>query len=571
MTRLQHRHRHNFDDDKGAETSRTWLRTTSTRLFAHFRCIRASSSDDIFHLGSKKSSQKFMDEFNLLSGDDAEEKTSTYNATTHHTFSATGRNCGWWRITQALTGRNCGWWRLAAMYSSVLMLGVGGSDAGGRLHRRYATMQGLLGVICVYLSYVGVFWGWVISYFTVPYLTPSLPNMGFRGFPRHLFSRSHGPCRGLLHVALLMLAVASLQGSLARSFEARATPTCSMLASRTQPQWLAQPTMAGSIGEGREIHNHDLTQVPLPKLMVLGSKWGGARKHKHDRIPTSELLHVAGHFQIVLELGNATTLAQSAQWGWTHVQHEASAPAILWRSGSFELLSHDALQLVTHSGKWAGSALVAKFRSIRPGWTNLTLVLRHSHPHKNYPDKIYPRRLLLLSLTRRKAIFVCPLWAAERNGDGKQLHHAGNLKRLTGPDRATPYDALVAWMRIHQGKLVDHSVVMINALLSNSTSHLPTPKPAAPLTGLTSSIPLAHADASSSTCRQAPGHATSSSSASPIAPVQATASSSGAPLQNAARICLSLAQAEALLHGRSWHSSLSTSEVGPYCIAYACE
>ena len=126
----------------------------------------------------------------------------------------------------------------------------------------------------------------------------------------------------------------------------------------------------------------------------------------------------------------------------------------------------------------------------------------------------------------------------------------GNLKRLTGPDRATPHDALVAWMRIHQGKLVDHSVVMINELLSNSTGHLPTSKPAAPLTSLTSSIPPAHADASSSTCRGAPGHATSSSSASPIAPVQATASSSGASLQNAARICLSLAQAEALLQAR---------------------
>ena len=135
--------------------------------------------------------------------------------------------------------------------------------------------------------------------------------------------------------------------------------------------------MAGSIGESREIHNHDLSQVPLPKLMVLGSNWGGARKHKHDRVPTSELLHVAGHFQIVLELGNATTLAQIAQWGWAHVQHEPSAPAILWRSGSFELLSHDALQLVTHSGKWAGSALVAKFRSTRPGWTDLTLLGAH--------------------------------------------------------------------------------------------------------------------------------------------------------------------------------------------------
>ena len=143
------------------------------------------------------------------------------------------------------------------MYSSDVSLGVGGREVDSRLHRCYATMQGLLGVICVYISYVGVGWGRVMSYLTVPSLTPSLPNMGFRGFSRHLFSRSHGPYRGLFHVALLMLAVVSLQCSLARSFEARATPTCLMSSSRTEPQWLAQPTMAGSIGESREIHNHE--------------------------------------------------------------------------------------------------------------------------------------------------------------------------------------------------------------------------------------------------------------------------------------------------------------------------
>ena len=58
------------------------------------------------------------------------------------------------------------------------MLGVGGREVDSRLHRCSATMQGLLGVICVYVSYVGVGWGGVMSYLTVPSLTPFLPNMG---------------------------------------------------------------------------------------------------------------------------------------------------------------------------------------------------------------------------------------------------------------------------------------------------------------------------------------------------------------------------------------------------------
>ena len=144
----------------------------------------------------------------------------------------------------------------------------------------------------------------------------------------------------------------------------------------------------------------------------------------------------------------------------------------------------------------------------------------------------------------------------------------GNLKRLTGLDRATPYDALVAWMRIHQGKLVDHSVVTINELLSNSFGHLPATQAAAHSRPLTSSMPPAQAAASSSTLRQALGNSTSSSSASSMAPAQPAASSSGAPLQNAARTCLSLAQAEALSSSGTSSPTASTSSCVHFCLRH---
>ena len=293
MTRSQHRHSHNLDADNGARTSRTWLRTTSTRLFAHFRCIRPSSWGDVFHLDSKKSSPKFMDELNLLSGDDAEDRTSTSNMTTHHTSSLTGRNCGWWRTTHALAGRNCGWWRLAAVYSSgVLMLGVGGSDIGGRLHRRYATMQGLLGVICVYLSYAVVGWGGVMSYLTISsYLTVSslslsLPNKGHVGFPRLLSCRKPVLPLCLLFALVLIIGNVCFQAPFTQASHFRPQQVGGIMASRMEPNWKAESTMAGHIGGDREIEDHDLSRMPLSKLTVLGNNCGGLRRRRNDTIST---------------------------------------------------------------------------------------------------------------------------------------------------------------------------------------------------------------------------------------------------------------------------------------------
>ena len=264
------------------------------------------------------------------------------------------------------------------MYSSgVLMLGVGGSDVGGRLLSRYATMQGLLGVICVYLSYVVVGWGGVMSYLTVPSLSTSLPNKGHVGFPR-LFS-----CRKLVLPMCLLFALVVIIGNVCfqslftQASHSRPQQLGGIMASRMEPNWKAESTMAGHIGGDREIEDHDLSRMPLSKLTVLGNNWGGLRRRRHDTISTSELMHVAGHFQIVVELGTEETLSEVEKWGWAHLQDQPSAPAILWRKGSFNLLEHHSLQLQTLGGKWGGSAILAKFQSVRPGWTDIVLMGAH--------------------------------------------------------------------------------------------------------------------------------------------------------------------------------------------------
>ena len=70
-----------------------------------------------------------MDRLNLLSGDDAEERTLTAKRMTHRTHTLAGRNCGWRKIT-------------AVHSSGVLMLGVGGRDVGFRMLSHSATQQG---------------------------------------------------------------------------------------------------------------------------------------------------------------------------------------------------------------------------------------------------------------------------------------------------------------------------------------------------------------------------------------------------------------------------------------------
>ena len=75
IVEVQDRISHHLDVNHGARTSRTWPRPASTRISHHFRCIRPSPLGDDVGLDSKKSSPKFMDDINLLSGNDAKERT----------------------------------------------------------------------------------------------------------------------------------------------------------------------------------------------------------------------------------------------------------------------------------------------------------------------------------------------------------------------------------------------------------------------------------------------------------------------------------------------------------------
>ena len=70
-------------------------------------------------------------------------------------------------------------------------------------------------------------------------------------------------------------------------------------------------------------------------------------------------MHVAGHFQGVVELGTEETLKEVEQRGWAHLQLEPSAPAVLRRKGSLNTVEHHGLQLQTLGGN-GGLGVISK-------------------------------------------------------------------------------------------------------------------------------------------------------------------------------------------------------------------
>ena len=114
--------------------------------------------------------------------------------------------------------------------------------------------------------------------------------------------------------------------------------------------------------------------LPMPRVSVIGSNWGPRRR----KSSTEDLLDMAAHIHLFLELGTRSILDDMKERGWSSWQYEENGAAAAWLASSFVLRGAWRHKMSTESGKYAGAAVVVHLQALRPGFSDMVVGSAHA-------------------------------------------------------------------------------------------------------------------------------------------------------------------------------------------------
>ena len=104
-------------------------------------------------------------------------------------------------------------------------------------------------------------------------------------------------------------------------------------------------------------------QKPQPRISIVGSNWGSARKMSgKNRVAkaTQKLLAIPAHVQCALEIVTAQIAQDLREAGYEVAQTEAGGPAVLYLPDNFTLEHLAAKTLMTSTDKYGGTGLFTR-------------------------------------------------------------------------------------------------------------------------------------------------------------------------------------------------------------------
>ena len=132
-------------------------------------------------------------------------------------------------------------------------------------------------------------------------------------------------------------------------------------------------------GKPSHCQAEDRRDPAQPRLSIVGSNWGGARKRRPAAAQTRELLEHPAHIQLVLELCDEQVLPWLKERGWDFFQKDSGGPAILWLRSNFTAVQPKDLTILSSTGKYAGQVVKISLVPTRPGFRVLKVAAAHMH------------------------------------------------------------------------------------------------------------------------------------------------------------------------------------------------
>ena len=132
----------------------------------------------------------------------------------------------------------------------------------------------------------------------------------------------------------------------------------------------------------RDREDEEDQRKPQPRISIVGSNWGGARKLSgKNRVAkaTQKLLEVPAHIQCALEIVTAQIAQELREAGYEVAQIEEGGPAVIYLSDNFTLEHIAAKTFLTSTDKYGGTGLFTRLAPIRPGFEPLNIMTCHLH------------------------------------------------------------------------------------------------------------------------------------------------------------------------------------------------